>query len=110
MQLENKWIIKIFKNRNLIWDRIVGILMGWFLKEKEKVWNRENMGRWELRRNRWRIIDEIIGIEWGFGVRDIFTDYTELRTLRLIFLLSNPRFFNFRLCKKAGIWLAYVIC
>ena len=39
-EMDNKNI----QNRNLIWDRIVGILMGLFLEEKEKVWNRENMG------------------------------------------------------------------
>ena len=65
MQLENKWIIKICRNKNLIWDRIVGILMGLFLEEKEKVWNRENTGIKGLERGRWGIIDEIIRVKWG---------------------------------------------
>lgn len=49
--------------------------MGLFLEEKEKVWNRENMEIKGLGRERWGIIDEIIGVKWGFLVRDIFTDY-----------------------------------
>ena len=84
--------------------------MGWFWEKKEKVWNRENMEIKGLERERQGIIDEIIGVKWGFLVRDIFTDYSRLRALRLIFLLSSPVILKFRLCKKAGIWLAYVVC
>ena len=52
-----------------------------------KIWGIKGLGR-----ERQGIIDEIIGVKWGFLVRDIFTDYSRLRALRLIFLLSSPVF------------------
>ena len=63
-----------------------------------KIWGIKGLGR-----EKWGIIDEITGVKWGFWVRDIFTDYSRLRALRLIFLLSSPVILKFRLCGKVGI-------
>ena len=39
--------------------------MGLFLRGNKMVWNRENTGIKGLERERWGIIDEIIGVKWG---------------------------------------------